>query len=255
MSLKEYKNSKISIILPNYNSSEFISTTVKSILNQSYKGWELIIVDDYSNKDTRKKLLKYKNNKKIKIYWLKKNKGTAYCRNFAIKKSKFKFLAFIDSDDIWEKNKLKIQLHFMEKNKYDFTYTNYKTFDDGKYNFKKIKVLNRFSFSSFTKDTSIATSTMMVNKKIAKDTVFINTKICEDYFYKCKILKKTKFAFCVEKYLTKYRIRKNSMQSYKFRNFYWIWKINKEYNKFNFFKNLTSLFFISLSSIKKYGFK
>ena len=96
---------------------------------------------------------------------------------------------------------------------------------------------------------------MMVNKKIAKDTVFINTKICEDYFYKCKILKKTKFAFCVEKYLTKYRIRKNSMQSYKFRNFYWIWKINKEYNKFNFFKNLTSLFFISLSSIKKYGFK
>ncbi len=68
MSLKEYKNSKISIILPNYNSSEFISTTVKSILNQSYKGWELIIVDDYSNKDTRKKLLKYKNNKKIKIY-------------------------------------------------------------------------------------------------------------------------------------------------------------------------------------------
>mgnify|MGYP006163285967 CR=1 FL=1 len=255
MSLKEHKRPKISIILPNYNSSEFISTTLESIINQSYKGWELIIVDDYSNKDTQKKLLKYKDNKKIKIYWLKKNKGAAYCRNFAIKKSKLKFLAFIDSDDIWEKNKLKIQLHYMEKNKYDFTYTNYKTFTDGRYNFKKIKVSSRFNFDSFTKDTSIATSTMMINKKAAKNTLFINTKICEDYFYKCKILKKTKFAFCIEKYLTKYRIRKNSMQSYKLRNFYWMWKINKEYNKFNFLRNLTSLFFISLNSIKKYGFK
>ena len=246
------------VVICLYNAENYIEETLISLHNQTFKDFNLLVVDDCSTDNSVNivnDFVKSKSFKEFELIKFSENKGTAFIRNFAIKKSKLKFLAFIDSDDIWEKNKLKIQLHFMEKNKYDFTYTNYKTFDDGKYNFKKIKVLNRFSFSSFTKDTSIATSTMMVNKKIAKDTVFINTKICEDYFYKCKILKKTKFAFCVEKYLTKYRIRKNSMQSYKFRNFYWIWKINKEYNKFNFFKNLISLFFISLSSIKKYGFK
>ena len=82
------KNSKVSIILPNYNSSETIKQTINTILKQAYENWELIIVDDNSDKITRNILLKYKNKKKIKIYFLKKNKGDAYSRNFAIKKSK-----------------------------------------------------------------------------------------------------------------------------------------------------------------------
>ena len=81
------KNSKVSIILPNYNSSETIKQTINTVLGQSYENWELIIVDDNSDKITRNILLKYKNKKKIKIYFLEKNKGTAYCRNLAIKNS------------------------------------------------------------------------------------------------------------------------------------------------------------------------
>ena len=91
---------KISIILPNFNSEKYISATINSILYQSYKKWELILVDDCSNKMTIKILRKYYRNKKIKIFYLKKNKGAAYCRNFAIKKSKGDYLAYIDSDDL-----------------------------------------------------------------------------------------------------------------------------------------------------------
>ena len=98
------KELKVSIILPNYNSSKTIVDTINSILLQTYKNWELIIVDDCSDKKTKNILSKYKNIKKIKIFYLKKNKGTAYCRNLAIKKSKSYYLAFIDSDDTWEKN-------------------------------------------------------------------------------------------------------------------------------------------------------
>ena len=79
---------KVSIILPNFNSSEFIKQTLKSIISQTYKNWEIIIVDDNSNNKTKKILSKYKNNKKIKIFFLKKNKGQGFCRNLAIKKSK-----------------------------------------------------------------------------------------------------------------------------------------------------------------------
>ena len=246
------KKTEIDIILPNYNSSSFIDKTIQSVLNQNFKNWKLIIIDDFSNKETREKIKKYEKFKKIKVFWLKKNRGAAYCRNFAINKSKSKYLAFLDSDDIWEKDKLKLQLQYMKKNNYNFTYTYYKTFG---LQSRKISTPEKFNFYSFIKNTSIATSTMMVKRKTTKNIKFTYTTICEDYYFKCKILKKTKFAYCLKKYLTKYRVSKNSLQSNKLKNFYWIWKINFKFNKLSFLENLSSLFFISLSSIKRYGFK
>jgi len=248
----ENKKTEIDIILPNYNSYEFIDKTINSVIKQNFTKWKLIIIDDFSDIKTRNKIKKYEKLQKVKVYWLRKNKGAAYCRNFAIKKSKSKYLAFIDSDDIWEKNKLKLQFQYMKKNNYDFTYTYYKTFG---LKLKKVTTPTKFNFDNFIKNTSIATSTMMVTRKVAKGIKFTNTKICEDYYFKCKILKKIKFAYCLKNYLTKYRIRRNSLQSNKLRNFYWIWKINYKYNKLSFFQNLNSLFNISISSVKKYGLK
>ena len=245
------KEKKIDIILPNFNSSEYIKETIKSIIDQTFKNWKLIIVDDCSDKKTRTLLKKFSKNKRIKIYWLKKNKGAGYCRNYAIKKSKSPYLAFIDSDDIWKKDKLETQLRFMENNNYLFTYTNYETFG------KKIKFISpakEYDFKKFVNDTSICTSTMIIKRNILKKVEFINSEICEDYFFKCKILKICN-AYCLDDYLTKYRIRKNSLQSSSLKNFYWIWKINREYNKFNFLENFFSLFFISINSLRKYGFK
>ena len=83
---------------------------------------------------------------------------------------------------------------------------------------------------------------------------FLN-EICEDYFYKCLLLKKINYAFCLQSLLTKYRIRNNSLQSNRLRNIFWIWKINKKLNKLNFFQNLISIFFISINSLLKYGLK
>ena len=188
---------------------------------------------------------------------LKKNKRAGFCRNLAISNSNAKYIAFIDSDDIWEREKLSKQINFMEKNKYFFTYTNYKPFKHGEknINLKEIRPANYFIFEKFIKDTSIATSTMVIKRSLVGDIKFTNTKICEDYFFKCEILKKVDKAYCLQENLTKYRIVKNSLQSNKLRNFYWIWYINKNYNKLNFFKNLTSLLCISINSIKKYGFK
>ena len=127
---KKIKNleNEIDIILPNFNSSQFIDRTIKSIINQSYKKWRLIIVDDASDIKTKKILQKYRNYKKIKIFFLKSNKGDGFCRIFGVKKSNSKLIAFIDSDDIWAKNKLRLQANFMNKKKYDFTYTAYTAF-------------------------------------------------------------------------------------------------------------------------------
>ena len=134
MAYKKEKKIKVDIILPNFNSADYIKETIKSILNQSFKNWNLIIVDDCSDAKTKKILRKFSKNKKIKIFWLKKNKGAGFCRNYAIKKSKASYIAFIDSDDIWKKEKLETQIRFMERNNYFFTYTHYETFGKKKNN-------------------------------------------------------------------------------------------------------------------------
>ena len=251
MANKKQKKIKVDIILPNFNSSDYIRETIKSIIGQTFKNWKLIIVDDCSDKKTKTILQKFSKNKKIKIFWLKKNKGAGFCRNLAIKKSNSPYLAFIDSDDIWKRDKLETQLRFMENNNYLFTYTNYETF--GKRT-KFIFPAKEYNFKKFVNDTSICTSTMIIKRNILKNIEFTNSKICEDYFFKCKILRNCN-AYCLDDFLTKYRVRNNSLQSSSLKNFYWIWKINKQYNKFNFFENLSSLILISLNSLRKYGLK
>lgn len=243
---------KITIILPNYNSEKTIKSTLNSILKQNYKNWELIIVDDNSNYKTKEILNQIKNSK-IKIYFNSKNKGAGYCRNLALRMTKSKYIAFIDSDDIWEKNKLKNQMLFMLKNNYSFTYTFYRTIKDSIK--KNIYTLLTYNFNSFIKDTSIATSTMIIKNPKDKKIMFTNSTSCDDYYFKCSLLKKYKFAYCFPRILTSYKIRSNSVQSNRVRNLYWVWKINKKLNKLNMVDNLRSIFFISLNSLKKYGLR
>jgi teichuronic acid biosynthesis glycosyltransferase TuaG len=244
---------EVSIILPNFNSSEFLEKTLNSVLNQTYKHWRLIIVDDCSNLKTIQILKKYEFHKKIKIYYLKKNMGAGFCRNYAIDKARSEYLAFIDSDDLWLKSKLSEQIEFMKRKKINFSYTFYIANKNNRK--KKVKTPKVFDYESFINNTSICTSTMIIKKKICKNIKFLNINICEDYFYKCLLLKKNKYAYCLDKYLTQYRIRKDSLQSNKLKNIYWVWKINSKNNKLNFIRNLISILFISINSIKKYGFK
>ena len=198
MENKKKEKTKIDIILPNYNSSQFIIKTIKSILNQSYKNWKLIIVDDFSDKKTKNILKKISKKKNVKVFFLNKNYGAGFCRNFAIKKSNSPYLAFIDSDDIWEKDKLKKQISFMKKNNFSFSYTDYKTFGEKN---RKVNSPTKLNYYDFLRNTSIATSTMMIKRNVIGNIRFTNTKICEDFFFKCKLLKKTGYAFCLNEYL------------------------------------------------------
>jgi glycosyltransferase involved in cell wall biosynthesis len=248
---------KVAIILPNYNSEAYLDETINSIIDQTFKNWKLIIVDGNSNDETQRILQNYIQHPNINVIRLKKNKRAGFCRNLAMRNSNSDYVAFIDSDDIWDREKLSKQLDFMIKNDYHFTYTNYLPFKSEKkrQDLKEIKPANIFTYEKFVRNTSIATSTMIIKKSSIGNVKFSNTKICEDYFFKCKILKKVTYAHCLSKNLMRYRIRKDSLQSNKIRNLYWIWYINKNYNKMNFLNNLLSIFFISINSIKKYRFK
>ena len=150
-------NNKVDIIVPVYNSQKYISKTINSVFRQTYKNWKLIIIDDASTDDTKKILdtiyKKNKNKKKITIFKNNINRGQAFSRNRGLKYSKSKFVTFLDSDDFWDKNKLKNQIKFMLKYNYDFTYSDYKSIKNNK--IKTIKTPNFFNYQNFTKNKKI----------------------------------------------------------------------------------------------------
>lgn len=114
-------NDLVSIITPAYNSSEYIREAIESVIAQTYKNWEMIIVDDASQDNTYEILNNYANkDKRIKPIFLEKNCGAAYARNRAIECAQGRYIAFLDSDDLWKKEKLEKQLIFMKKIKSNF---------------------------------------------------------------------------------------------------------------------------------------
>jgi teichuronic acid biosynthesis glycosyltransferase TuaG len=157
----------VDIILPVYNSENYIIDTIKSIINQTYKDWRLIIIDDNSTDSTERVIINFINSNqyknKILFFKNKINKGQAFSRNKALKLVKSEFVGFIDSDDTWAKNKLRTQIKFMLKNNYYFTYSNYKSLKNKL--IKNISVPNFFDYKNYVRNTSIATSTMIVKKK------------------------------------------------------------------------------------------
>lgn len=116
--------------MPSYNTANFIAEAVDSVQHQTYTNWELVIVDDCSIDNTDKVVSKYLNDSRIKYFKNKNNYGAAVCRNYAILMANGRWIAFLDSDDLWLPEKLEMQIKFMEKNDYHFTYTNYEEIDE-----------------------------------------------------------------------------------------------------------------------------
>ena len=119
----------VSIIMPSYNTAEFIGLSIESVLSQTYTNWELIIVDDCSTDDTEKIVNTFKDNR-IKFSRNKKNLGAALTRNKALREAKGIWIAFLDSDDIWLPKKLEHQIAFMKKNGYALSFTDYEKIDE-----------------------------------------------------------------------------------------------------------------------------
>lgn len=116
----------VSIITPTYNCGKFIEETIKSVQNQTYSNWELIIVDDCSEDGTESIIQKYlQSDSRIRYYRFEKNSGAAEARNLALRLAKGRWIAFLDSDDLWLSNKLESQIKFMLDNHIDFSYHKY----------------------------------------------------------------------------------------------------------------------------------
>lgn len=123
------QNELVSIIMPNYNCAKFIAETIKSVLAQTYQNWEILFVDDCST-DNSVEIAESFQDPRIRILKNEKNSGAAVARNYALREAKGKWIAFLDSDDLWLPEKLEKQIAFMEENKIAFSYTRYEEINE-----------------------------------------------------------------------------------------------------------------------------
>ncbi|QDK43239.1 glycosyltransferase family 2 protein [Bacteriovorax stolpii] len=245
------ENNLVSIITPAYGTEHFIAETIESVIAQTYPHWELLIVDDcspdnlssivknYAEKDTRVKYLK-----------MPKNGGPANARNLALEAAKGRYIAFLDSDDLWEPQKLELQIRFMQKNQVAFSYTDYLRIqtDGTPYSFYN-KCPSKMEYSDLLKNTAISTLTVILDKKEIPNIQMSPGWGYDDYVLWLTITKQGIPAYGLNSCLAKYRIMTQSVSSNKSRAIKWVWRIYREHEGFNFFK---SLFYISNFSLNAF---
>ena len=204
--------------MPVYNSLNFLKETIESVKSQTYKNWELIIIDDNSTDGSRNYLLKkYKSEKKIKVFLNNRNFGPGYSRNKAIQKSTGNFLAFLDSDDLWTKTKLLEQLKFLKEKNLNLCHTNVFYLKKKFFYKRKFRIPEILGYQNLLYNNYITTSSVMI-KKTKNLNIKFNSCGYDDYVYWLDLLKKKNKFFLLKKYLTIYRFRNNSVSSNKFRS-------------------------------------
>jgi len=233
-------NNLVSIITPFYNSSKFIEECVNSILLQSYSNWELLIVDDCSDDNSKELLLNLeKKDERIRVTFLGDNIGAAKARNIAIRNAKGRYIAFLDSDDIWRGDKLEKQIKFMEKEDIAFSFTSYTPMsEDGSVSFAEIKAPNKIDYFGYLKNTIIGCLTVVIDKEKVGEFEMPIIKSSHDMALWLLIMKRGFDAYGLNESLAKYRIVSTSNTANKWRAAYDVWKIYRQFEKLSFFYSI-----------------
>ena len=230
----------ISIITPVYNVESYIEETIKSVLDQTYEKWELLLIDDCSKDNSLNICEEYsKKDKRIKVFKQKINMGVANTRNRGIDEAKGDFICFLDADDIWDKEKLEKQLKFMKEENCAFSFTGYEFINkNGHSKNKKVKVPKKINYNEALKNTTIWTCTVMFNmNKLTKKDIYMPKVKSEDTACWWKVLKKVDYAYGLDEVLAYYRRRPNSLSSNKIKAVKRIWKLYRKQEKLGIIKS------------------
>lgn len=247
------KKNLVSIITPMYNSEKYIGITIESALNQTYKDWEMIIVDDCSSDNSPKIVKEYaKNDERIKYIKTDSNKGVSNARNIALKMANGQFISFLDSDDIWDEDKLKKQVDFMKKNKCTISFTAYELIDENNEKLNKIiNVPKIVDYNTLLKGNILGCLTVMIDKSKLDFEIKMSGVRHEDYVLWLSILKKGHIAYGINEVLAEYRKSITSLSGNKIKSAIWTWKIYRNIEQIPLYKCIYYFIHYGINGIKK----
>ena len=182
------ENKLVSIITPVYNSEKYIEECIKSVINQSYKNIEMIIIDDGSTDNSKNIIEKYTESFPfIKYIKCNENNGAWAARNIGIEKAKGRFISFLDADDLYKKNKIKNQINFMLNNNYSFTYTAYDLINEDSTSLNKVINAKEYEdYGRLLKGNDIGCLTVMIDRLKIETPIRFENNHHEDFVFICK---------------------------------------------------------------------
>lgn len=243
----------VSIVVPVFNAANYITETIETVLSQTYDNWELILVNDCSSDDSKEKAKRYLKDKRIKWQDLAENNGAATARNEGVKSACGRYIAFLDADDLWKKDKLEKQVKFMLEKECAFSFTGYEFADaNGKPNGKKVIVPRRISYKQALKNTTISTPAVMFDlEKLSKKDIEMPNVPSEDTATWWKVLKKIKFAYGIPKVYMYYRRSDGTLSANKKTAIKRTWNLYRKVEKFNVAKSFYYFCFYAFNAVRR----
>ena len=245
--------SLISIITPSFNSSKVIEQSITSVISQTFKDWELLVVDDCSNDNSIKKIEKFTEiDNRIKLISLDENVGAAEARNIAIRKAKGRFIAFLDSDDVWKNDKLEKQLDFMQSKGFAFTFTAYQPMtEDGKMMRSIISAPEYMTYKSYLRNTIIGCLTVMIDREKTGDFEMPNIRSSHDMALWLNLMKRGFNAYGLNESLAYYRIVSSSNTAKKWKAAKEVWEVYRNVEKLSLIYSIFNFIGYVYNAVKK----
>jgi glycosyltransferase involved in cell wall biosynthesis len=247
-------NNIVSIITPNYNCASFIGETIESVLSQTYRNWEMLIIDDCSTDDSVETVEKYvKKDERIKMFKTECNSGSPVKpRNIGIKNAQGRFIAFLDSDDLWLPDKLERQLLLFNNVNVAVVFSNYeKIAEAGQRNNRIVNAPKELNYNKLLKSNYIGCLTAMYD--VSKTGKIYFTDFChEDYVLWLTILRAGYIALNTNTLGALYRVRENSVTSKKMMVFKWQWIIYRNFLGLSVFPSMYYFCFYAVNALIKH---
>ena len=246
----------VSIIMPCYNAERYIAQSIESVLAQTYPNWELLITDDCSTDKSVEIISKYsKTDDRINVLVPDEHQGIAKTRNMSISRARGRFVAFLDSDDVWYSEKLEKQVNFMLENNLAFTYSSYEVIDcQGNSKNRIVKDAGVMSYKKYLRNTIICCGTVMLDRDKIGDFLTPIIATSEDMSLWLKIMKRGYDAYPVPGPLHKYRITPGSASSNKFKAACDVWRVYRKIEKLSWPKSVINFICYSFNAVKKHVF-
>lgn len=246
------EENKVSIIIPVYNTEKFIGKTIESVLNQTYKNWEILIFNDKSKDNSLKIIKKYsKKDKRIKVVDSKENVGVVAARNKLIEIATGEFIAFLDADDYWKQNKLEKQIKFMLKNNALISCTEYTRVTEDEKEINDIIIKEIITYEDMLKNNYLGCLTVIYNANKLGKRYFKEREKNEDYVLWLEIVKETKIIFGLKENLAFYRVLNNSRSSNKIKAAKDRWNVYRKIERLSLFKSIYYFLQYVIRALKK----
>ncbi|MCW6676338.1 glycosyltransferase family 2 protein [Aerococcaceae bacterium NML180378] len=215
--MPSYIEHLVSIVTPVYQAERFIAETIRSVQQQTYTNWELILVNDCTPDQSAAVIEPFLVDERIRLLHLETNSGAAVARNTGLAVAKGRYIAFIDSDDCWAPEKLATQLAFMQQQQVSFTYTNFAIVaEDGQMLKERVNLPSKLDYHGLLKNTAIACSTVMIDRKQVGNFVMPLVRKGQDTATWLKLMREQQLtAYLVDEVLNHYRQVQGSISSNK----------------------------------------